>query len=71
MTSPPVDIHIPPLMSVTQAADELDISRQAVLKQANAGQLRGRKVGNTWVFRPAVVERAKRARAKPDAGGTA
>lgn len=57
MTEPPYDRHIPPLVSVTEAADILGMTRQGVLKAANNGQLRGRKAGATWVFRRVLVER--------------
>ncbi|MEU5157269.1 helix-turn-helix domain-containing protein [Glycomyces sp. NPDC021274] len=55
----PEDRHIPPLMSVTEAADELDMTPQGVRKAAARGQILGRKVGSTWVFRRVTVERAK------------
>jgi len=70
MTSPPRDRHIPDLVSATEAAALLDVSRQAVQLMANNGQLVGAKVGSTWVFRRVVVERAaaERTQAAPDAG---
>lgn len=49
------DKHMPELMSVTEVAAALGITRQAVLLRAGAGQLPGAKVGSTWVFRAAVV----------------
>lgn len=59
------DRHMPALMSVTEVAAALGITRQAVLLRAGAGQLLGAKVGNTWVFRAAVVERASASLAAP------
>jgi len=57
MPTPPRDRHIPDLVSATEAADLLGVTRQAVQLMANNGQLRGAKVGSTWVFRRVVVER--------------
>lgn len=42
--------QLPPLVSVTEAAEWLDISRQAVNERLQAGTLPGSKVGNTWVI---------------------
>jgi excisionase family DNA binding protein len=53
------DRRIPDLVSVTEAAEMLGVTRQAVLLMAGNGQLPGRKVGATWVFRRAVVEDAQ------------
>lgn len=52
-------------MSVPEVAEELNMTRQGVRKAAARGQILGAKVGEVWVFRPAVVERAKLARDKP------
>lgn len=56
------DRRIPDLVSVTEAAGMLGVTRQAVLLMAGNGHLPGRKVGATWVFRRATVDdvRAKR-----------
>jgi excisionase family DNA binding protein len=62
MPNIPHDPELPPLMSVTEAAAELGVTRQAILKMAANGQLLGRKAGNTWVFRSVTVRAAKRAR---------
>ncbi|MCL2422966.1 MAG: helix-turn-helix domain-containing protein [Micrococcales bacterium] len=40
---------IPELLSVTQAAATLGVTRQAVLGRLERGTLRGRLVGSTWV----------------------
>ncbi|WP_367191799.1 helix-turn-helix domain-containing protein [Trueperella pyogenes] len=37
-------------MSVTQAAETLGGSHQAINKRLNAGTLPGQKVGNMWVI---------------------
>ena len=51
-------ITIPPteFVSLTYAADMLDVTRQAVHKLLQAGKLDGRKVGNTWSVCRASVE---------------
>jgi len=55
----PRDRHIPDLVSVTEAAQMLAVSRQAIHKMARKGQLLGARAGTTWVFRRAVVQRAR------------
>jgi excisionase family DNA binding protein len=45
---------MPELVSVTEAAERLGVSRQAVLQRLASGSLPGTKVGTTW----AVQERA-------------
>lgn len=62
MDSPPRDKHIPDLVSLAEAAVILDVSRNAVHKMATKGQLLGAQAGTTWVFRKAVVERARAGR---------
>jgi hypothetical protein len=58
MPSPtPRDPKIPDLVSATEAAAMLGRTRQAVQLAANEGRLLGAKVGETWVFRRAVVEK--------------
>lgn len=59
VTEPPRDPRIPDLVSLTEAAEILGISRQGAHKRADRGQLLGAKVGGTWVFRRVVVEAAK------------
>lgn len=61
MSEPPRDRHIPDLVSLQQAADILGHTKQAVHKMVMKGQLRGARVGTTWVFRRVVVEKAKSA----------
>lgn len=56
---PPRDPRIPDLVSLTEAAKMLGITRQAAHLRAQNGQLRGALIGKTWVFRRAVVEAAK------------
>lgn len=38
------------IMSVTEAAEELGISRSAVVKAAQTGRLKGKKIGRTWAL---------------------
>lgn len=46
---------LPELVSVTEAAQELGVSRQAVLERLERGTLRGSKVGSTWVIQASAV----------------
>lgn len=57
--TPPRDPRIPDLVSLTEAAELLGITRQAAHLRALNGQLKGALVGKTWVFRRSVVEAAK------------
>jgi excisionase family DNA binding protein len=47
---------VPDLVSVSQAAEILGVSRQRVLELAKAGKLDAVKVGDTWVIPAAAVE---------------
>ena len=38
------------IMSVSEAADELGISRSAVAKAAQVGRIKGKKIGRTWAL---------------------
>jgi excisionase family DNA binding protein len=49
---------LPPLVSVTEAAELLGVTRQAVLQRLESGSLPGTKVGNAWVVLRAAVEHA-------------
>jgi excisionase family DNA binding protein len=49
---------LPELLSVTEAAERLGVSRQAVLQRLESGSLAGTKVGTTWVVQAAQVSRA-------------
>lgn len=59
MNTAPRDPKIPELVSAAEAAALLDISKQAVIKRAERGQLLGARAGATWVFRRAVVDAAR------------
>lgn len=67
METPPPDPRIPPLLSAQQAADELDITRQAVVRAAKNGRIAGRLVGGTWVFRAELVALLKKQKDKAGA----
>jgi excisionase family DNA binding protein len=41
--------RLPELVSVTEAAAKLGVTRQAVLQRLESGSLPGQKVGNNWV----------------------
>ncbi|WP_404316310.1 helix-turn-helix domain-containing protein [Prescottella equi] len=49
-------IELPPLVSVTEAANALGVSRQGVLKAINTNKLPATRVGDTWVLREAAVQ---------------
>lgn len=46
---------LPELVSVTDAAAALNVTRQAVLQRLESGSLPGRKVGKTWVVPAAAL----------------
>lgn len=50
---------VPELVSVTEAADILGVTRQAVLQRLDAGTLPGRRVGNAWVVQRAALANAQ------------
>lgn len=49
------DGRIPDLVTVTEAAHMLGITRQAISKMVHKKQLRGAQIGGRWVFRRAAV----------------
>jgi excisionase family DNA binding protein len=57
---------MPALVSVTEAAQLLGVTRQAILQRLESGSLPGEKVGNAWVVQRTAVERATRH--TPDVG---
>ncbi|GAH32956.1 unnamed protein product, partial [marine sediment metagenome] len=44
------------IMSASEAAEHLGITRSAVVKSAQAGRLKGKKIGKTWVLLRRSVE---------------
>lgn len=55
--TPTPDRHIPPLVSMHEAADMLGMSKQAMHKMINAGRIPAARAGSAWVLRRVVVER--------------
>lgn len=52
----PVDVdRVPELLSVSEAAAKLGVSRQAVLERLGSGSLAGSKVGTTWAIPAAAL----------------
>ncbi|WP_032385492.1 helix-turn-helix domain-containing protein [Rhodococcoides fascians] len=49
-------IELPPLVSVTEAASSLGISRQGVLNAISTKKLPATRVGDTWVLRAGAVD---------------
>nr|WP_297429782.1 helix-turn-helix domain-containing protein [uncultured Actinotalea sp.] len=54
---------VPELLSVTEAARLLGVSRQAVLQRVESGSLPATRVGNAWAIQRAAVESTVRASA--------
>lgn len=49
------DVELYPLLSVTEAAEKLGVTRQAVLQRIDAGSLPAVKIGSTWAVPVASV----------------
>lgn len=47
---------IPPLVSVSEAAEMLGVSRQAVLQSIDRGTLQAERVGSTWALARVAIE---------------
>jgi hypothetical protein len=56
---PKADRKIPDLVSLAEAGEILGMSKQAAHKRLMRGELPGRQVGTTWVFRRALVEKIR------------
>jgi excisionase family DNA binding protein len=50
-------VPMPELVSTTEAAEKLGVSRQAVLQRLESGSLPGTKVGKTWVVQARALTR--------------
>ena len=52
------------LVSAVEAANELGFDRATITRMANAGQIKGQKLGSgrtsAWVFTPAAIREAKK-----------
>lgn len=59
---------LPELLSVTEAAEKLGVSRTAVLKRLESGSLSGQKIGSTWVVPADAVLSPQERRERLEAG---
>ena len=48
-------VPVPELLSVTEAADRLGVTRQAVLQRVEAGTLAATRIGNAWAVPAATL----------------
>ena len=69
----PGDERVPTeeIVSVTEAAGSLGITRSAVIKAAQAGRIKGKKIGHTWALLRRSVESYSVARHRVEAGRAA
>jgi excisionase family DNA binding protein len=69
----PGDARMPveDIVSVTEAAKSLGITRSAVVKAAHAGRIKGKKIGHTWALLRGSVNSYKVARYRVEAGRAA
>lgn len=59
------------IVSVTDAAKALGITRSAVVKAAHAGRIKGKKIGHTWALLRGSVNGYRVARHRVEAGRAA
>lgn len=59
------------IVSVTEAAKRLGITRSAVIKAAQAGRIKGKKIGHTWALLRRSVETYRVAQHRVEAGRAA
>lgn len=64
-------VPIEGIMSVSEAAKELDITRSAVVKAVQAGRIAGKKIGRTWALLRRSVENYEVAQHRVAAGKAA
>ena len=69
----PGDERVPTeeIVSVTEAAEALGITRSAVVKAAKAGRIKGKKIGHTWALLRRSVESYQVAQHRVAAGRAA
>jgi len=69
----PGDERVPTeeIVSVTEAAAALGITRSAVIKAAQAGRIKGKKIGHTWALLRRSVESYSVAQHRVEAGRAA
>lgn len=56
--------ELPALVSVSEAAQELGVSRQSILKSIKTAKLPATRVGDTWAVRKSVVQARARENAE-------
>lgn len=56
--------ELPALVSVSEAAEELGVSRQSILKSIKTAKLPATRVGDTWAVRKSVVQARARENAE-------
>ena len=59
------------IVSVTEAAKTLGITRSAIVKAAQSGRLKGKKIGHTWALLRRGIESYKVAQHRVAAGRAA
>lgn len=47
---------LPPLLSIAEAAELLDISRQAAQQKVDSGEIPARRVGRAWVIPASAID---------------
>jgi len=69
----PGDERVPTedIVSVTEAAEELGITRSAIIKAAQAGRIKGKKIGHTWALLRRSVDSYSVAKHRVEAGRAA
>ena len=69
----PADERVPTedIMSVTEAAKRLGVTRSAMIKAAQAGRIKGKKIGHTWALLRRSVENYRVAQHRVEAGRAA
>jgi excisionase family DNA binding protein len=69
----PGDERVPmeDIVSVTEAAKFLGVTRSAVIKAAQVGRIKGKKIGNTWTLLRRSVDGYKVAQHRVEAGRSA
>ena len=69
----PGDERVPTedIVSVTEAAEALGITRSAVIKAAQAGRIKGKKIGHTWALLQRSVDSYTVAQHRVEAGRAA
>jgi hypothetical protein len=69
----PGDERVPTedIVSVSEAAGALEITRSAVIKAAQAGRIKGKKIGHTWALLRRSVDGYQVARHRVEAGRAA